>query len=48
MNERTRTVNSRIWMLALCLLLSAWPALAQAQTAPVSLLVFPRFVSYPD
>ena len=48
MMKRSLTVNSRIWTLILCLGILAWPAVAQAQTAPASQFFFPRFVSYAD
>jgi hypothetical protein len=48
MMKRSFTVNSRIWTLILCLSIPAWPAVVQAQTAPASQFIFPRFVSFPD
>jgi hypothetical protein len=48
MMKRLLTENSRICTLILCLCIPAWPVVVQAQTAPASQFIFPRFVSFPD
>jgi hypothetical protein len=48
MTHGSSNVNRRLWILALCLCVLAWPAGLRAQFASASQFIFPRFVSYAD
>jgi hypothetical protein len=46
MTDRSCNINCRLWILALCLCVLAWPSGLQAQSAPASQFIFPHFVFF--